>query len=65
MWRQKRFPNELARIAVLEKVSRALYLASQLVVSYGQKMSAPAIVQSALAFKKTTADAIKQATGSN
>jgi len=65
MWRQRKFPAELKRIAVLEKVSKALYLGGQLLVSYGQKMAAPAIVREARAFQKTTADAVRAATGSN
>jgi hypothetical protein len=32
-------------------------------INHGQKMAAPAVVASARAFQKTTADAIAQATG--
>jgi hypothetical protein len=60
---QRRWPAELARIAVLEKVSKALYLGGQLLIGYGQKMASPAIVREARAFQATTAAAIKQATG--
>jgi hypothetical protein len=62
-WRQKRFPSELARIAVLEKASKALYLGAQLLVGYGPKMASPHIVRTAKAFQATTAAAIKAATG--
>jgi hypothetical protein len=65
MWRQKRFPIELARIAALEKAAKALYLGGQLLLSYGQKMANPGIVAEARRFQKTTSDAIKAAMGSN
>ncbi len=62
-WRQKRFPNELARIAVLEKAANALYLGGTLLTSYGQKMASPGIVSEARKFREAPAAAIRQASG--
>lgn len=63
MWRTRKFPAELKRVAYLEKVSKALYLGGQLLVGYGQKMANPGIVAEARRFQKTTSDAIRAATG--
>jgi hypothetical protein len=65
MWRAKRFPDELARLARLEKVQAATLLAGTLLVGYPSRMAAPAIVAEAKRFAKTSADAIAAATGAH
>jgi hypothetical protein len=63
MWRAKKFPSELARLARLEKVEAATHLGGTLLVSYQREMSAPAIVTEAAWFARASADAIAAATG--
>jgi len=63
MWQRKRFPNELARIAQLEKAHGAVNLGGQLLLSHQLKMSAPAIVAEAKKFRDASADAVRAATG--
>ena len=63
MWQQKRWPNEMARIRVLEKAAGAVNLGETLLVSHQQKMAAPAIVQETRKFREASAAAIRQATG--
>jgi hypothetical protein len=64
-WRTRKFPAELKRKSYLEGVSKALRLGGQLLVGYGQKMSAAAIVAEARKFREASVAAIAQATGSN
>jgi hypothetical protein len=63
MWRQRKYPDELKRIAQLEKGLAAIQLGGTLLVSHQQKMAAPAIVAEARKFKEASAAAIRQATG--
>jgi hypothetical protein len=64
MWQQKRWPDELKRIAQLEKAAGAVNLGGILLISHQRKMSNPGIVREAAAFQKASADAIRAATGS-
>ncbi len=61
----KKFPNELARFARLEKVESATHLGGSLSVTYQRQMGAPAIVAEAAEFAKASADAIAQGTGAH
>ena len=65
MWQRKRFPNELARISVLEKARDAVALGGKLLLSHQQKMAAPAIVAEAKKFREASAAAIAQASGAH
>lgn len=65
MWRLKRWPAEVARIAQLEKAADAVSLGGQLLFSHQRKMAAAAIVAEAKKFQQASADAVRAATGSN
>jgi hypothetical protein len=65
MWRLKRWPAEVARIAQLEKAADAVNLGGTLLISHQRIMSNPGIVAEAKRFQKASADAIARATGSN
>jgi hypothetical protein len=64
-WQQKRWPNEMKRIAQLEKAGGAVNLGGQLLLSHQQKMAAPAIVAEAKKFREASAAAIAQASGAH
>jgi hypothetical protein len=63
IWRQRKFPDELKRIAALEKAAKALYLGGTHLASYATKMANPGVVAEARRLQKTTADAVRAATG--
>lgn len=65
LWQRKRWPNELARIAVLEKAGGAVNLGAQLLLSHSTKMAAAAIVAEAKKFRDASAAAIAAASGAN
>jgi hypothetical protein len=65
LWQQKRWPNELARLAQLEKVGGHLNTGGQLLISHQRKMSLPAITAEAKKFQQASAAAIAQASGAH
>jgi hypothetical protein len=64
-WQQKRWPDELRRIDVLENAAGHVSRGGQLLISHQRKMAAPAIVAEAKKFQQASADAVRAATGSN
>jgi hypothetical protein len=65
MWKQKRWPAEVARIAHLEKAAGAVSLGGKLLLSHSLKMAAPAVVAEAKKFREASAAAIAQASGAH
>jgi hypothetical protein len=65
MWQQKRWPDEMKRIAQLEKAAGAVNLVGQLLIRHQRKMSNHGIVAEAKKFQKASADSVRAATGSN
>ncbi|MDQ6869843.1 MAG: hypothetical protein M3178_16350 [Pseudomonadota bacterium] len=65
MWRQRKYPSELKRIAQLEKALAAVQLGGTLLVSHQQKMAAPAIVAEAKKFREASRAAVREATGAH
>lgn len=63
VWQRKRFPNEVARIAQLERAGSAVNLGGTLLLSHQLKMAAPAIVAEAKKFREASAAAVRQASG--
>ena len=62
-WRHRRYPDEMQRIATLEKDAKALALGGEIVMTYPTKCADRGVLAEAKASMAAVAKAIAQATG--